>query len=104
MPANRTQDACAPLLSYRQILHESPITAGVDVNIADALCSDDHVRLIPERKHRHIATDDVLGLRVQRCSLRVIVSVRSFRENRIEFRVAVTAAIPRRWRPGGNLW
>ena len=46
--AGRT--AC--LLLDRQVLHEAPVAAGVNLDVPDAFLSDDDVRLVPERQHR----------------------------------------------------
>ena len=64
------------LAPNRQIFHEPPITARVNVDIADVLFRDDHVGLVPEGKHRQIAADDLLGPRIKRLRLCVIVGVR----------------------------
>src|SRR6266571_9546399 len=65
------------------------------MNVADVLPGNHHVRLIPERKHRHIAADDLLRLRVERRGFGVIVSVSSFVEKLIKLRVFVSASIAR---------
>ena len=85
--------ACAPLLYDRQILHESPITAGVDVNIADALFSDDHVRLIPEWKYRRVVADYLLNPGVERDCLLSVPGLDRLFQKRVERDVAVTATI-----------
>src|SRR5947209_5658599 len=65
------------------------------MNVADVLFGDDHVCLIPQRKHRYIAADDLLRLRVERRGFGVIVSVSSFVEKLIKLRVFVSASIAR---------
>src|SRR5712691_6418337 len=98
MPANRTQDACAPfacgpLLSYRQVLYESPITAGVDVNVANALFGDDHIRLIPKRKYRRVVADYLLNLGVERDCLLSVPDLDRLFQKRVERDVAVTTTV-----------
>ncbi len=85
--------ACAPLLSYRQIPHESPITAGVDVNVADALFGNDHVRLIPERKYRRVVADYLLNLGVERDCLLSVPGLDRLFQKRVERDVAITATV-----------
>src|SRR3989442_13689800 len=93
MPASRTQDACAPLLTYRQILDESPITAGVYVNIANALFGDDHVGLIPEWKYRRVVANYLLNLGVERDCLLSVPGLDCLFQKRVERDVAVTATV-----------
>src|SRR5437763_14738409 len=81
------------LLLLRQILHKSPVAARVNVNVADVLFDDHHVRLVQEWKHRHIAANNLLGLRIKWTGDRVDVGVLSIVKDLIQFRITVTAAI-----------
>ena len=65
------------------------------MNVADVFPDDNHVRLIPEGKHRHVAADDFLGPRIKRLRLCVIVSVRRLVQNLIEFSISIATAIAR---------
>ena len=85
--------ACAPLLSYCQILHESPITAGVYVNVADALFGDDHVCLVPKWKYRRVVADYLLNLGIERDCLLSVPGLDRLFQKRVERDVAVTATV-----------
>src|SRR5262249_40994602 len=84
------------LTLYGYVLHKSPITARVHIDIANALLGNHHVRLIPKREHRHVAANDFLCLRIERSGPGMIVNVRSFVENLVEIRIAVATAVARR--------
>src|SRR5205823_4819040 len=81
----------------------APIAAGVYLNISDTLLANHHVSLIPQRKDGHVAADDVLGLRIKRRGPGVVVGVHGLREDLIELRIAIAAAIPRGARFSRNL-
>src|SRR5438874_11350890 len=84
---------CYRLLCYRQILHESPIAAGVDMNIANALFGDHHVRLIPERKYRRVVADYLLNPGVERDCLLSVPGLDRLFQKLVERDVAVTATV-----------
>lgn len=46
------------------VFDKTPIAARTDFDIADAFVSDDHIRRIPERKHRHVVADNFLGFEI----------------------------------------
>ena len=47
------------------VLEESPIAAGADLDVADTLAGDHHIRRIPEREQRQITADLVPRLLVK---------------------------------------
>src|SRR5437867_2691322 len=91
------------LLSRRHIPYKRPIAARIDLNISHVLLRDDHVCLIPEGKHRNIAADNFLNLRIKLSRLLAVYGNSSFLQQRIELAVAITTAILRRARFGRYL-
>ena len=81
-----------------QISDEPPVTTRIHLNIPDILSRDHDVRLVPQRKHRHIRAHDLLNSRVQLLASLTVERVNRFLEQLVEFRVAITTAVARRSR------
>ncbi len=73
-----TRRALQRLLLNGHVLDEAPVTAGINLDIAYVLLSDDDVCLVPEWENRHVARHDILDARIQHLRFFSIKSIHGF--------------------------